>query len=86
MPRTTTIVSPYELCKFAETFYGISNSKADTLVRWVRPECEVKTYDYELAACEDLEDEDACTDYAPARQLLIDFMKEHKLKKFTLTQ
>jgi hypothetical protein len=38
MPRTTTIVSPYELCKFAETFYGIINSKADALVRWVRPE------------------------------------------------
>jgi len=83
--KRTTVVSPHELCEFAEEHYGISNMKADRLVSWVRPECEVKTYDYELVYLEDPED-DSYTDHVEARQLLIDFMKHNKLKKFTLTQ
>jgi hypothetical protein len=86
MARSKTIVDPYELCKFAESQYDMDTMQANQLVSWVKPECEVKTYDYELAAVSDLEDDDACTDYAPARQLLIDFMKYNNLKKFTLTQ
>jgi len=38
-----------------------------------------------LVYLEDPED-DSYTDHVEARQLLIDFMKHNKLKKFTLTQ
>jgi hypothetical protein len=82
--KRTTVVSPHELCEFAEEHYGISNEEADGLVWWVTPECEVRTRTYELF---EIEDEDSEEYSEPkARQLLIDFMTHHKLKEFTLTQ
>jgi len=92
MARRTVIVEPYELCIFAEKKYGIDNRIASNMTRWVTPECEVKTYDYDLEELKQelIDEPDDDGDYpdfpVSPRQMLIDYMTDLKFKSFTLTQ
>jgi hypothetical protein len=92
MPRNTVIVSPYELCVFIESHYKINNALASSMTSWVTPECEMKTYDYDLDELRDEiahepEEEAAYPEFpASPNQMLVDFMVAKNIAAFTLTQ
>lgn len=92
MPRNTVIVSPYELCVFVESHYNIGNDLASRMTSWVTPECEVRTYDYDLDELRDNiehepEEEAAYPEFpATPNQMLVDFMVANNISAFTLTQ
>jgi len=92
MPTRTNIVEPYEICKFAEKHYNISNDLARQMTWWVTPELENKTYKYSLTDIrqemkDDPEEESSYPEFpVTPYQMLVDFMMANNITYFTLTQ
>jgi hypothetical protein len=84
MAKRTLLVEPADMIRFATGHFNIEWNDACAIVRQITPECECKTYDYEM---DEVEESNADDYWHPkCKELLIEFMKSEKVKKFTLTQ
>lgn len=86
------IAEPADLIGLCVEMFSIQWNDACSIIDWVRPEAECRTYTYELDEVQEELDgmiadgTDPTDNYFRAYQALAEFMRQHGVTEFVLTQ